>query len=252
MPFVQRQNDKRKIKMLKLPRKISPCPIAEAVVEIRFDSATEADAIFGILYQQVKDKYPNPVEKLPILQLPEEFRSQDANLKRQPYYKLSRDNLSLSIGPKVFSISCYKDYIGWEEFSKVIEETFGIIDTLNIVTQVERFGLRYVNFFEEMDIFDNIVVQITKNDQPMDCDGKYIRVKNRVDQITSTIQIANKAKLRDRSDIGSIIDIDVSVKEPVTFFENRTQLIENCHELEKKSFFELLTKNFLETLNPEY
>jgi len=238
--------------MSKLPRKISPCPIVEAVVEIRFDANIEADAIFGILYQEVKDKYPGPVEKLPILQIPEEIRSQDNALKKQPYYKLSHNNLSLSIGPKVFSISCYKDYIGWEEFSKVIEETLGIVDTLKIVTQVERFGLRYVNFFEEMDIFDNIVVQITKNDQPMDCDGKYIRVKNHIDQIISTIQIANKAKLRGGVKGGSIVDIDVSAKEPITFFENRTQLIKNCHEMEKKSFFELLTKNFLETLNPEY
>ena len=35
---------------IRLPEKINPCPILEAIVEIRFDSKVPHEAIFGIIY----------------------------------------------------------------------------------------------------------------------------------------------------------------------------------------------------------
>lgn len=235
----------------KLPRKITPCPIWEAVVEIRFDSDIEPDAIFGILYQKVKNEYPK-VEKLPILQIPEAIRLKDQDLLKQPYYKLSCDNLSIRIGPQVFSVLCTKEYIGWEKFSEVLEKNFNAIDDLKIVKEVKRFGVRYINFFEKMNIFDNIAVQITKHGKPFICDGQHIKVTTNVGGFINKMQIANKARLVGRKNTGSVIDIDVSLKEPLNFFENKAKIIENCHRVEKESFFELLKENFLKTLNPEY
>ena len=235
----------------KLPLKITPCPIWEAIVEIRFDSDVEPDAIFGILYQKVKNEYPK-VEKLPILQIPEAVRLQEPGLLQQPYYKLLCDNLSLRIGPKIFSVICTKEYIGWEKFSEILEKNFNAIDELKIVKKVKRFGVRYINFFEKTNIFDNIVVQITKNKKPLIYDGQHIKVTTNVDGIVNKMQIANNTRLIGRKNTGSVIDIDVSLKEPQNFFENKTKIIENCHRVEKESFFELLKKDFLKTLNPEY
>jgi len=59
---------------MKIPKKIDPCPIVEAIVEIRFDSNLPGDAIFGVIYNQFKEDYPK-FTKLPILQLPEAIRS---------------------------------------------------------------------------------------------------------------------------------------------------------------------------------
>jgi uncharacterized protein (TIGR04255 family) len=69
---------------MKLPKKISPCPIVEAIIEIRFDASLPGDAIFGIIYNMLKDEYTN-LEKLPILELPDAIRTTDPNLMYSPH-----------------------------------------------------------------------------------------------------------------------------------------------------------------------
>ena len=68
--------------MEKLPISIDPCPIIEAIFEIRFESSFPGDAIFGIIYNCFKDEYQT-VEQLPILQLPAAVRTQDPALQDQ-------------------------------------------------------------------------------------------------------------------------------------------------------------------------
>ena len=61
--------------MKKLPFSIDPCPILEAIFEIRFESSFPGDAIFGIVYNEFKDEFQE-VEQLPVLQLPAAMRDQ--------------------------------------------------------------------------------------------------------------------------------------------------------------------------------
>ena len=70
---------------MQIPKKITPCPILEAIVEIRFEPEEPDDAIFGIIYNQFKKSFPE-IEKLPILQIPDQFRSKDPNLIYKPHY----------------------------------------------------------------------------------------------------------------------------------------------------------------------
>ena len=67
------------------PKKITPCPIIESVVEIRFDSAIPAEAIFGVVYNAFNDIFPNKPINLPILQIPEQIRNSDPNLQYKPH-----------------------------------------------------------------------------------------------------------------------------------------------------------------------
>ena len=50
---------------MKLPVTISPCPIVEAVAEVRFETLVPEDAIFGLVYQTLKTDFPK-VETLPV------------------------------------------------------------------------------------------------------------------------------------------------------------------------------------------
>ena len=47
------------------PSKISPTPIVSAAIEIKFNISCPIDAVFGMIYSVVKDKYPL-YEVLPI------------------------------------------------------------------------------------------------------------------------------------------------------------------------------------------
>lgn len=73
---------------MRLPLKIDPCPIIDALVEIRFSTTIHPNAVFGLLYNALQTDF-SKVENLPILQWPEAVRSSDPSLQFKPHYKIS-------------------------------------------------------------------------------------------------------------------------------------------------------------------
>lgn len=71
-----------------LPKTIDPCPIVDALLEIRFQTLTHPNAVFGLIYNELQKDFPK-VENLPILQLPDAIRASDPNFKFKPQYKLA-------------------------------------------------------------------------------------------------------------------------------------------------------------------
>lgn len=239
---------------ISIPRIISPCPLADAVIEIKFDSKIDSDAVFGILYNAVKDSYPK-INKLPILQLPEPLRVTDPNLAGQPHYQLVGDPFVLQIGPKVISLDNPNQYVGWEILRPEAINIFNLVRNLNIVEKVNRFGLRYVNFFDGIDIFEKIDLKVTLRQEEFKKINKFLRVEIPSEEFMNLLQVSNHANLiiNGKSKNGSIIDIDThTVPASGNFFEAFDSLLDRVHEVEKGLFFNLLKPEFLETLNPEY
>jgi len=238
---------------MKIPKRINPCPIIEAIVEMRFESILPPDAVFGVIYNEFKNEYTK-VDKLPILQLPEVLRTRDPNLKYQPYYKLSHENFLLQIGPNVLSIVNINDYVGWDIFSSKIKDTFTKIYNLRFISEIIRLGIRYINFFES-DIFENINLKFSLSREPFFSDQITFRSTIKTGKFSSNLQILNKGNItvKNISKTGSIIDIDTFVQNAKTdIFSNISELLENGHEEEKKMFFKLLNEDFLNNFNPEY
>ncbi|MCK4797634.1 MAG: TIGR04255 family protein [Spirochaetes bacterium] len=241
---------------MKLPKLIDPCPIIEAIIEIRFESKLISDAIFGVIYNSVKETFPK-TENLPILQIPENIRINDPNLKYNPYYSLLNNNFILQIGPKVVSL-INKGYDGWYIFVKKSSYIINTLKKLDIINSIERIGLRYTNFFENKNIFDFINFDVSFNKSKIN-NELIIRanLKGENKNYNNGLQISNNVKLKIDNQIksGSIIDIDTSIidKEILNnFFKNHKDILENAHYEEKYLFFSLLKNDFLKTLNPEY
>jgi len=237
-----------------LPKKIRPCPIIEAIAELKFASAVLQDAIFGIIYQAFKDDFPGKVERLPILQLPEPLRSTDPNLKYQPYYRLIAGDLLFQIGPNVASINNVKNYLGWDIFSKKITETFSKLENLKIIKAIDRLAIRYINLFK-LDIFDNINLGIVINGEPLKALQTTLRTEIQRDDFINILQIANNANANIQNQVinGSVIDIETVYKDsPNTLFKEMDNILGKAHLIEKRLFFSLLKEEFLKTLNPEY
>lgn len=238
---------------MKLPKKITPCPILEAALEIRFESDTPPDAIFGIVYNTFKDSFPK-CSNLPILQIPEPIRMQDKNLIYKPYHKLQNKNLNLQAGPKVFSLTCVNDYLGWESFSNKAKECFLKIKELNLYNEINRLGIRYINFFD-FDIFDKIDLNISIKNNKLKFQEIYFRTKLETDQFLSQLQITNNAEIKNENQMkkGSVIDIDtVFEKRNIDMDEILNKLLDEGHLKEKEVFFNLLQEKFLKNLNPKY
>ena len=238
------------MKEMNLPITITPCPIKDALLEIRFSTKLNHNAVFGVIYNALRLDFPNKVESLPILQLPEALRAADPNFRYKPHYKISNDTIVVQIGPDVLSISSFPKYIGWEAFSKKIISIIDKVEKLNIIETVNRLGIRYINFFET-DIFNEINLKICIQEKNINYKNTVIRTEIAHADFNSTLQIANNAFSQAIS--GSIIDIDTFKETGLAdFFKQKETIISNGHTKEKELFFSLLKKEFLTSLNPEY
>lgn len=237
-----------------LPKRIDPSPIKEAIIEIRFESALPPDAVFGVIYNDLKDLYKE-VEQLPILQIPEFVRVHDSNLAFQPHYRLKKGNYILQIGPKVISLAIVNEYLGWEEYLKEILTVFERIKKIDFITKVSRFGLRYINIFE-IDILDQTNLKIMVSDREIHNKETFIKTSFQEKGFQTVLQVGNNLVLQ-VSDavpiIGSIIDVDVSKEIGSSdFFNDIDSLLNEAHVVEKEQFFGLLKQEYLASLNPSY
>lgn len=232
-----------------LPKSIENCPIVDALIEIRFKSKIHQNAIFGIIYNTLKSDF-SKIEDLPILQIPEPIRISDPNLKYKPLYRISNDEFVIQIGPDVLAIGSYPKYLGWKKFSSKIFEILNKIEDLKIISEVERLGIRYINFFNE-DIFDNLKLEINLDNKKLKSQKSVIRTEFNQGKFISTLQISNDAQ--SNNVFGSIIDIDChKTKGLQDFFKNKEALINEAHLKEKELFFDLITDEYLKKLNPKY
>ena len=234
-----------------LPQKITPCPIKEAIVEIRFESEIPNDAVFGIFYKEFEADYPT-VEELPILQLPEFVRKQEEALQHKPHYKLSNNNGFLfQVGPRVVSLISLDPYSGWSEFYGRLKGIVKRIGELDVVKSYTRIGIRYINHFE-INVFDVVTLQVALPGHQLNNYNTFIRSEIPTGAFKSTLKISNSVDTieNEKTNKCSIIDIDVFIENSQ---EDINVLIENGHLEEKKLFFTLLKPEFVKSnLNPEY
>ena len=102
-----------------LPSRIEKCPLIDALIEFRFEAAIAKSAVFGVIYNLIRNDYRGNVINLPILQIPEQIREVDPNLKFKPLYRIEGDKFIIQIGYDVLSISSKMPYVGWPEFSQL-------------------------------------------------------------------------------------------------------------------------------------
>lgn len=246
-------------KATKIPKKISPCPIIEAVVELRFKptSGTPKEAIPGILYNKLIGTDFSEFNKLPVTEIPEFVRESDPNLKYAALYASQHKNipsLRFQFGPRSCSLVSGIDYTGWDvlyrELSKMVED----IHSLKFVKEIERIGLRYISFFKDENIFKNTHASCDLAGNSMLESATTLRSEFKLDSFFCALQMSNTAHLSDGKS-GSLIDIDV-----FKTFPEETDLqiepflgaIKDAHDLEKMVFFSLLKEEYLRKLNPEY
>ena len=240
---------------MSLPKQITPCPINQAVVEIRFNSTLPPDAVFGVVYNKLKDSYKT-AEQLPILQIPEAVRNNDSNLLYQPHYKLTKDYYAFQVGPKVISIAITdQKYTTWDSYYEEIQDVFEKIKEIDFISNVLRVGLRYVNIFAE-DIWENINIKVKIIENEIAGEEIFLRTVLLRDEYKVMLQAGNQLNVEQNNQVvgnASVIDIDTSIDgENINFFGDMNSILEKCHSIEKEIFFGLLKEEFKNSLNPEY
>jgi uncharacterized protein (TIGR04255 family) len=238
-----------KFNLDQLPKKINPCPITEAIVELRFESKVPREVMVGIIYNKFKTRYPN-LSPLPITQLSVDFIESQPNLKYAPYYSLKNNDYTFQIGPRCFSLVCPKEYKSWKSYYNEIKWVFKHVNDLEIIKAPERLGVRYVNFFKGINIFEKIKTDLTLGGNSLIKNVNTLRTEFNIEKFRCIYQISNNSYFLN-TDKGSSVDIDLIFEKNIDI-ANCESLIDDAHGIEKKLFFGVLQEDFLESLNPEY
>lgn len=230
------------------------------VAEVRFESALPADAIFGAIYPSFKADFPITA-RLPPADMPSVIRDSHPNFQFQPHYQLKSDKYMIQVGPKTFSFVRVGDYTGWADFGKTALATISNFFQLNIAKDITRTSIRYINFFEGADIFENLnKVALEFGPIKLRSVETMVRAFVEWEGFQHILLVSNKAENQKIDNngivtkaIGSIIDIDtVPLNYEGDIVKGYSDLLARMHLSEKSLFFHLLTPQFIETLHPEY
>jgi len=238
---------------LQLPKEVFPCPIVETVCEVRFEPHIPLDAVFGAAYAKLAPIVGNAL-RLPVLMLPPEVREHDPNLRFQPHYRFKKDNYSIQLGPRMFSVTSRTPYPGWPRFSEMVKAPIEALKNAGVIGSVVRLGLRYINFIDG-NVFDKIDVELRVNSTPVSAKETSLAlvVEHRYTHLVRIRKdVMVKTGPENKSQFGSVIDIDSFITNPQNGLNSFGQFLQDAHDDEKMIFFGMLKTEFLRKLNPKY
>lgn len=237
----------------KLPVRISPCPILEAVLEIRFVTGEDWALLPGLLYTHIKERYPKS-EKLPIAEMPEEFFRHDPGFMYAPRMRFIGTGFVIQFGPRVISLLTKGNYPGWTRVGEELAWLLGRLKGAGFIHEGERLGMRYIDFFED-DIFSRLVLNIHSDGQAVaGVEMNFATVFRRGD-LSARLLLNNGAFVTRGNQVisGSILDLDVWLEaSDFDVFGDAAERFEDAHRCNKEIFFGLLKTDFLDSLAPEY
>jgi uncharacterized protein (TIGR04255 family) len=243
--------------MTKLPLELKKNTILEAIFELRFEPEPPNEAVFGVIYPMMMEKFQDlkPIS-LPILQIPEAVRNADSNFKYQPLNRLQGNGISISIGPRVISFSMVKPYIGWNNWKSSVMEILRGLSARPVIKKVERTGLRYLNFIER-NVFPLINAEVKIIDSSVKPLSTSVRVEIPEGEYIKALQLANNASINEKGQVksGSLIDIDIVRNKEIGNYDfgiNLETILDKSHLMAKQLFFNILKEDFLNELEPVY
>lgn len=230
-------------------------PIVRSIFDIWFQSETPSEVLLGIIRE--KTIYKN-VKKTPMLQIPEEIRLVDKNLKHQALYEIFPDRnkkpYKVVLGHNSLGLALNGDYRGWNEsFFPEIQDIFQQVFQTDIITKITRCGLRYINFFPNENIFKKgkISIKINKEEIKNPNEKVLLNIKKQIDdKINMTLIVNNEITFNDKT--GSVIDIASYSNNEEYLNSNQNKLFDladEFHKNNKKYFKKVIDDELIEKLD---
>lgn len=246
--------------MNNIPSKLGVSPLLTSGINVKFERNDSLYAIFGVIYQHIKEIGSFVSRDLPISQIPLDIREQDPILKFAPQFMLiSNDKkYNIQIGHRVLSIVYDKaygyEYEGWDSYFKSeIESVLKFVQKLQIINNLVAVEYRNVNFFEKENIFDNINISVCYSDasQPIKSNLLVFQEQDKDFANQATLNNNGNAFIDNAWHNGSMLEIltSLQVKDFLQIIDN----IDLIHTINKNLFFKILKKGYVDgQFKPEY
>lgn len=240
---------------VKTPKRLRNNPLIDVTAEIRFSSEAPRDTIVGLVYGAIKDSFGAP-ETLPILQLPIALRDHDPNLRYQAYYRFRKQGHSLLLGPRTVALSTIP-YEDWDSAEPQLIDILTKLDKVKLFHKIERVGLRYINFFENLNVVGHSTLKVEIAGKSVADQSVSLRTQRMDKDFTVITQIISNASIAvPVKKTGSIIDLDVSTEnittDPALLPNTVLSFFTDANAVADDAFFTLLTADFINQFEPEF
>ena len=249
---------------MKIPKKIFPDRIVDAIVEIKYTLNQPFEVALGMFYAHIDDTYSytsrpqNNNNKL--VHQSNQFAGNkfEIQLGLKPIFYNDKIKIEITQGSIIFN--CLNEYIGWENYIQEINQFLTQITAANLIQAFNRIGIRYISHYPQIQITEFTKFMFSFGLPELKSDSFSFHSEYNVDDYKVILNFNNNISIFKADETGnilstptSVIDIDV-IKENLEETNLQTLIvsIEKAHSKEKEIFFALLNDSFLKSLNPEY
>jgi len=237
--------------------KLTDDPIAEALLEYRFESADLAEIVIGRL-SDIDVWRAGVKTRLPTADIPVPMREANGPLRHVPSLEIKGATgiSAVRIGANVLSVHFLHPYAGWDEvFPLLLSTTVGLFKVLPSAT-VTRLGLRYINVFTEdrhhVNSVRNLALRIAVADRELDAPITMALFEQTSPRHGVTTRIASRMFMQGNVPPGATAAVDVDVGTPDGFADRSPDSInawvDEAHTFEKAAFRKLLPDALYEAL----
>lgn len=229
----------------------------QTVAEVRFEPSVPAQAVLGLVYQPLQKEFPKVIP-LPQAALQDAIIEQNPVLKYQAHFRLDSEDFSVMVGPRSLGVTTRGEYPGWKTVYPKFAETLSEGIATGVGKRFERFGLRFINFFQG-DVLPNLRLSFSLFDAPLIGSETFLKTVLDLNDVRAILQIGKDLTLqvpfRGPAFMGSIIDIDCFVPNLPSgglLDGELPRFLDIAHLREKETFFSLLKEEFLQQFDPKY
>ena len=251
---------------MRLPQKIDH-QLKDTIVSIQFTPSVPSETVVGYVHHLLKDQFESvPTERSSWLHI----EPVNLTLESRPsvYFQTLDKQFRIDVDGSSITFNSEGVYPGWADFYTIFQQCMKPLFDHAVIGTIERFGIRYINRFDQVYIFDHIDMAVQVGASIPAGYRQQIRTEFDRNGFHSVLTLVNgyptdpssfssKATNSDNQpeSIFSLIDVDVirffDKKQP-TSYENLLVSLEEAHTEEKTIFFSLLKADFLASLNPIY
>jgi uncharacterized protein (TIGR04255 family) len=248
---------------LKLPRKITPDNIREAIVELRYETLLPFNVIPGIVFKIFDNTYTytdRPISTRPRQKHGAVAKNGELTIRIDNQVLIYNEKIIMYVQPNSFRFTCKNDYIGWQDFRDEIMKAVKLIQNDEIVAHWSRIGVRYISDYPGQDLRDCTKFNFTFGFPETRSETVGLRSEFAYEDSRVILNLSNHVPLQFTNQRGSVetitasvIDIDVIRNIDSSYNMGRVmETMDQVHQQQKKLFFGLLTEDFLKSLQPEY
>jgi len=240
-----------------LPAKLRHDAIVEALLEIRFNTATLPEIFFGRLADDASWRTFDR-RRMPAHEIPSSLREVDPNLRYLPEFELAQpgEHRAVRIGQHVLSYHRTAPYVGWERFEPELYEVVGALFRNADDPVITRLGFRYINALRtEL----HGIRRLSDLDLEFTIAGKAVAGSVNVNftigasestQCTVRIATADLAQGALPPATSILVDVDISTRDDFKTVDQAEvkNWIAFAHSHEKEQFFRLLRDETIDAL----